>query len=398
MSERLPEDHFLIRELVDSYVDDWKARAGQRDHQKRGGFYVSDVSKCDRSIFYDFKCPENKRPISPKTLMLFAAGNLLHEDLQDRAKRRGMLESARDIEYGLEDFAFKTTGRLDCIAAVYKFIETEKGIAVVEIKTKNPYGFGGEDPTQEEVDQILWYIDRLLDSMVKSIKRQTVLPYGFILYADRSMSADPLPLAAWKIDYDPERMAVIKARFKALDKAIVADAIPQRPYERDSLKCAYCRYAAFCWEGVPLPAPAILEADPAIEAPEYELVESLASRYLDLQEQQKKLETEIDVCKDTFRKYFKARGVTEIPVNGNTIVYTASKTTSLDVPYLFSKLQDVWFEIASPQVSLIQRAIKDGKVDPEIFERAKVVDYQWQIRVKKSKKEKEENHADQKPV
>lgn len=394
--ERLPEDHFLIKEIVESYVDDWKSRSGQRDHQKRGYFYMSDVSKCDRALYYDFKCPEHKRPISPKTLMVFAAGNMLHEDIQDRMRRRNMVESGRDIEYGLEDWATKATGRLDCIAAVYKFIETEKGLAVVEIKTKNPYGFPVEDgPVQEEIDQLTWYIDRLTESMVKSIKKQTVLPYGYILHADRSMSADPLPYAAWKVDFDPERAATIKARFTALDKAIASDSIPQRPYERDSLKCSYCRYAAHCWEGVPVPAPAILEPDPAIEAPEYELVESMAARYIDLQEQAKKIETEIDKCKETFGRYFKAKGIKEIPVNGDMITYAPFAKTNLDVPFLFSKYADIWRDIAVPQSSLIQKAIKDGKVDPEVFERAKIVDYNWQIRIKKAKNSKEEKHADQ---
>jgi hypothetical protein len=399
MIERLPEDHFLLRELVESYVEDWKERSGQRDHQKRGYFYVSDVSKCDRSIFYDFKCPENKRAISPKTLMLFAAGNLQHDDIQDRMKRRGMVESGRDIEYGLEDWAIKTTGRLDVIAAVYRFIETEHGVAVVEIKTKPPYGFAEDGPTQEEVDQLLWYIDRMTESMVKSIKRQTVLPYGFILYSDRSMMADPIPLAAWKIDFDPERIAVIKARFRALDKAVMSNALPQRPYERDSIKCSYCRYAAFCWEGVPVPAPAILEADETIEAPEQELVESMASRYLELQAKAKEIEAELDKCKDTFSKYFRSKGIDEIPVNGSSITFLPVPKTNLDVPFLYSKYSSIWYELSSPQMSRISQAIKAGKVDPEIFERAKVVDYQWQIRVKKAKKSKEEkNHADQKPV
>nr|MDO8114429.1 hypothetical protein [Candidatus Sigynarchaeota archaeon] len=141
MIEKLPDDHFLIRELVDSFLDDWKKRSGQRDHQKRNYFYMSDVGACDRATFYNFNCPEKKRPITAKTIMMFAAGNLVHDDLQDRARRRGLVDSPRDLEYGLEDWAHKATGRLDFILPVYRFIETEKGVAVVEIKTKNPYNF-----------------------------------------------------------------------------------------------------------------------------------------------------------------------------------------------------------------------------------------------------------------
>jgi CRISPR/Cas system-associated exonuclease Cas4 (RecB family) len=393
--DRLPDDHFLIKELVESYVEDWKERSGQRDHQKRWNLYASDVSKCDRAIYYDFKCPENKRPISPKTLMFFNAGNIAHDDIQARARKRGLIESGRDIEYGLEIESMKMTGRLDFIAAVYKYDPQSPGLAVVEIKTKNDYNFGEDEPTQDEIDQLLLYIDGLKNSASRSVKKMTVLDFGFILYAARSMSADPLPLAAWKVEYNPERAAEIRARFTALYRAIEADAIPQRPYERDSLKCSYCRYAAYCWEGVPVPAPAVLEPNLDIEAPEYELVESMAARYIELKAQAKKLDTEIKACQETFRKYFQAKGITEIPVNGSAIVYAPSKTTTLDVPFLYAQLKDLWFEISAPKAALIQKAIKDGRVDPEIFERAKLVDYDWEIRIKKAKKSKEENNANQ---
>jgi hypothetical protein len=384
MIERLPDDHFLIREIVESFVDDWKNRSGQRDHQKRNYFYMSDVSACDRRLFYDFTCPEKKRPITAKTLMMFAAGNLLHDDLQDRARRRGMVDSARDLEYGVEDWAHKATGRLDFILPVYRFIETEKGVAVVEIKTKNPYNFGNEEPTQEEVDQLLWYIDRLKEHEAKSLKQTPVLPYGFILYADRAMISDPLPLCGWRVDFDAERVAVIKARFDALDKAILAGEIPQRHYERESIKCSYCRYLSHCWEGVPLPSPPVFEAD-GTEAPEMELVESMAENFMRLQKEAKRIEEELDKAKDTLMKYFKATGTEVLPVNGGEIVHSFSRWTDLDRDYLVANLADRWTLIAAPQAKLIQQAIKDGLVDPEVYARAQRVRYIDQIKIKKAK-------------
>jgi CRISPR/Cas system-associated exonuclease Cas4 (RecB family) len=391
MITKLPEDHFLIHEIVESFVEDWKGRSGQRDHQKRGYFYMSDVAACDRATFYNFTCPEKKRPITAKTLMMFAAGNLLHDDLQARARRRGLVESARDLEFGLEDWAHKATGRLDFILPVYRFIETEKGVAVVEIKTKNSYNFGIEEPTPEEVDQLLWYIDRLKAHEAKSLKQTPVLDYGFILYADRSMVSDPLPLCGWRVDFDPARVAVIKARFDALDKAVIAGEVPQRPYERESIKCSYCRYKDHCWEGIPLPSPPVFEAD-GTEAPEMELVTSMADNFIRLQEEAKRIEGELDKAKDTLMKYFKATGTETLPVNGGEIVHSFSKWTDLDRDYLASMLADKWQLIAAPQAKLIQQAIKEGLVDPEVYEKAKRVRYLDQIKVKKAKGG---NHADQ---
>ena len=390
MIEKLGSDHFLIREIVESYLEDWRAKQGQRDHQKRGYFFMSDVSKCDRGIFYEFTCPEKKRPIAAKTLMMFSAGNLLHDDLQARARRRGLIEAGRDIEYGLEDWAHKATGRLDLITAVYKFIETEKGIAVAEIKTKNPYGFDGEEPTQDEVDQILWYIDRLKASSAKSIRQSEILDYGFILYLDRAMIADPLPLCGWRIDFDPERVETIKARFTALDKAILAGEIPKRPFERDSIKCTYCRFEAHCWEGIPRPEAPEFKPD-GTEPPQQELVESAAARYIELKAEQKKVEEETDRLRDVLMRYFKATGLEQITANGQAIVHGTMKKTSLDDEFLLAELGDKWLVIARPDVKKIQAAIKDGLVDAGILEQAKITVFIDTLRIKGGKNADQES-------
>ena len=392
--EKLPDDHFLIHEIVESFVDDWKKKPGQRDHQKRGYFYMSDVGACDRATFYKFTCPEKKRPIAAKTLMMFAAGNLIHDDIQARARKRGLVESARDLEYGLEDWAHKATGRLDFILPVYQFIETEKGVAVVEIKTKNPYNFGDEEPSSEEIDQLLWYIDRLKAHEAKSLKQTPVLDYGFILYADRAMISDPLPLCGWRVDFDPARVAVIKARFDALDKTILVGQVPQRPYERESIKCSYCRYRDFCWEGVPMPSPPTFEPDEAIEAPEMELVQSMAEAYVQLQEEKKIIEVKLTQAHETLMRYFKATGTETIDINGSQIVHSFMMRTDLDRDYLFSELGDRFMSIAVPQDRLIKQAIKEGTINPELYERAKRVRYIDQIKVKKAQGG---NNADQKP-
>ena len=389
--EKLEADHFLIREITESFVEEWKKKSGQRDHQKRNYFFMSDVAACDRATFYNFTCPEKKRPITAKTLMMFSAGNLLHDDIQDRARRRGMLEAGRDIEMGVEDWAHKATGRLDFIAAVYRFIETEKGIAVVEIKTKNPYNFGGEEPTQDEIDQLLWYIDRLKESSAKSIRQSEVLNYGFVLYADRAMIADPLPLCGWRVDYDAERVAVIKARFTALDKAILAGECPMRPFERDSIKCTYCRYEAHCWEGIPRPeAPAFI-ADETIKKPEQELVESAVGRYIELKAEEKKIEEESDRLWDILMRYSKATGLEQISANGQTIIHGTRKKTILDEDYLLQAVGDKWLLIAKPDLKKIQAAIKDGYVDAGVLEQAKITTFVDVLRIKGGKNANQES-------
>lgn len=395
--EKLPEDHFLIRELVESYVEDWKNKQGQRDHQPRHHFYFSDVSKCDRAIYYEFIEPDKKRPITAKTLMMFAAGNMLHDDLQLRARQRGIVESARDLEFGLSDWDTKATGRLDFIVSCYRFAEAQldRGIAVAEIKTKNPYNFGNDEPSQEEIDQLLWYIDRLKESPAQAVKESVVLDYGFIIYADRSMTAEPVPIAAWRIGFDETRVAVIKARFSELDRAIRASAIPQRPYERDSLKCQYCRFREWCWAGVPEAVAPPIMPDETVERPEMELVESMASNYIRLKAEEKRIGNELELAQKTLLQYFRATGTEAFPVNGDTIARARIARTSLDFPYLMRALGvETYASIAAPQAKLIQAAIKDRRIDPEVYERAKIVTYGDQLRIQNTKGD---HNANQEP-
>jgi len=68
--------------------------------------------------------------------------------------------------------------------------------------------------------------------------------------------------------------------------------------------------------------------------------------------------------------------------------------TDLDRDYLFSELGDRFMSIAVPQDRLIKQAIKEGTIDPELYERAKRIRYIDQIKVKKAQGG---NNADQKP-
>ena len=72
--EALDESHHLIKELIESYREEWQRKQGQRDKQPRHHFYVSDVAKCEREIYYHFHAPEHKRTIADKTIIFNNGG------------------------------------------------------------------------------------------------------------------------------------------------------------------------------------------------------------------------------------------------------------------------------------------------------------------------------------
>jgi hypothetical protein len=187
------------------------------------------------------------------------------------------------------------------------------------------------------------------------------------------------------VEYDAERVHAIKDRFFLLDKAILAGKCPKRPYERDSIKCSYCRFQDHCWEGVPIPAPPAFLADETVEKPEMELVTSAAETYVRLKDEEQRIKDELEMSHKILMNYFRSTGNENIPINGNLIMHSYTARTELDAEYLMEELGDAYRRIATPQAKLIQGAIKAGLLDAEVYERAKKVSYIDQIRIKKGK-------------
>ncbi len=374
--QELERNNRIISELIDSYRDEWQRGSGQRDKEPRRYFYVSDVGKGDREVYYHFKHPEKKRTLADKTLVLFRHGNMHHEEVQFRLREKRIVDSSRNIEYGLEDLEVDVSGRLDC------FIKEKNGsLSVTEIKAKNPYGFLSEAPDTKEIDQLLFYIACAKKS--RSLRQRKVNDYGYILYVEGWPISD-FPYRGWKIPYNVKRIQEIKQRFKALGEAIEKEQIPQRKYERDSIECQYCRFSEYCWQGVPKSEEPVFETDKSIEKPGKELVDSAAEQYIKLKREEKDLKGKLSEIYELLMKYFKATGVGQIEKDGTLICHKFSKQTNLDLDYLLKEAKDRWHFFSKPSITLMRKAIKDGELDPEIFERAKKIEYQDKITIKEA--------------
>lgn len=373
--EKLGNDHFLIKGLVDSYREERKRGKGQRDKQAPKNLYMSFVSRCDREIYYLFNNPDKRKSLADKTIITFRHGDMYHDEIQERFKKKRLVDNSRDIEYGLEDWDVDVSGRLDC------FVSENGGLVVTELKSKNPYAFNVDEPYQDEIDQLLWYIYAAKKS--KSLKERNIQDYGYMLYVERGEISD-FPFSAWKIEYDAERVETIRERFKNLKKAIDEEQLPQRPHERDSIKCSYCRFKSFCWQGIPeIKEPEYLP-DVSIEKPEQELVESAEKKYIQLKSEISEKENELEQVRDILIRYFKATGMKET----EKILYCHSRSTTFDRDYLLKELKNKWHIIADPKTALLKKAIENGEIDAEVFERAKITIFNDSLRIKNRKEVK----------
>jgi len=369
-------DHHIIKALIESYREDWQKKQGKYDSQPRDHFYITDVGKCNRAIYYYFKNADKKRLIADRTLIFFRHGDLYHDEIQYRLKKQRIIDNSRDMEYGVKDFEIETTGRLDV------FVREDGGLAVTEIKSHNPYAFRTAEPSQKEIDQLLWYIYCAKEAN-KSSKRK-ILGYGYLIYVERGEVAD-FPYRIFKVDYDPKRIKEIRDRFKTLKEAIEKEYLPQRQFERDSIECQYCRFTEFCWKGIPKQEEPEFKADENIEKPEKELVDSAAEQYIKLKEEEKEVKDKLSEVYELLMKYFLSTGVKKIASGGKFIEHGYSKQTELNIEYLKKHAGDKWHLFSNPNLALLRKAIKDGELDPEVFEKAKHIKYQDKLNIKEVK-------------
>jgi len=192
--EALTEDHPIIQDLIVSYTEEWK-KTHTKDKKNRSYFYFGDAGRCPRELYYHFHHAKEKRDLAISTIMMFKMGDLFHDEIQNRYRKMGATAN-RFIEFGAwEKTNFEKSGRLDLF-----IVETSTGsIPILEIKSKNPYAFEAKSPGEEEVDQLVSYIDAAQKDPWLKEHYPPVPDYGYVLYVERSGLADPLPLKAWQV-------------------------------------------------------------------------------------------------------------------------------------------------------------------------------------------------------
>lgn len=380
-SELLEDGDPLIRKFNDFYVEEWK-RAHPGDKEPREWFYVSDVGRCPRSIYYQFHNAEKKRDMQASTIMMFTFGDLFHDEAQRVFRALGFTTS-KDIEFGTwSKVGFMKRGRLDVLIDETWITPAMK--VVTEIKSKS--SIDADEPPDAEVDQLMSYMADCRTDPYFTSRKIPIREYGYLFYMDRS-GFSGTGIKAWRIYYSQDRVRTILREFRSLHAAIKRKSLPLRPYVRDSVPCSYCRFQDFCWEDVPRPVPPELEADAAITVPAMEIVESQGAAYLRLKSEIKKNEADLELAEKVLTQYFKSTGTKTLDVGGIPINFEVYNDAHLNVPFLLEKLKSKWHLIAVPRVGLLRDAVKAGILDGETFERAFEYEVKTRLKIGKPKKE-----------
>ena len=330
----------------------------------RTHFWASDISKCKRALFYEFK-DIPKKGFDAKALMIFKAGDMFHDMIKNYFWRSGVLrqEEARLPPIAKEEL--NLTGRFDAIVSNTPEGERE----LTEIKSISHFGFEHMDePKKEWVLQLMIYLHYL------KVKK------GIIFAINKNTSQ----MKQWEVNYDPEIFKKVVNYFKTVSKHIKSNKEPNREHPRDSWQCGYCKFSKYCWKDIPIPEPPAFKIDEAVEPPSQEILESAVNTYCYLKNEIKKLTDECGSAEEVIKQYFKTNQETSVSSDENIIERIQRQKVIFDSEKLLKKLgAEKYAVISKPQSKLISQALKDGLVDPTAVEESKDYEFTEALSIKK---------------
>jgi len=205
----------MLKEIIDQFYLD------QQKDKEQIRFYISDVGKCHRSIFFKFKnAPAEK--MEPRILRIYERGEYLHRNIFNILYRL-KIGMATEVAIPAQEII---SGRADAILC----INNEN--YVLDIKSINSSIFKNlNEPKEENIYQLQLYLHYF------NIKK------GILLYIDK----DQQDIKEFLIDYDEKLVHSLLREFENLKVKVDSNIIPQRLADYpENWQCRYCRYKEIC--------------------------------------------------------------------------------------------------------------------------------------------------------
>ena len=201
-----------------------------------GRYYPREIGTRLRKGWYSYQIP---RETDPELVKVFELGNILHDFVvkvlkSEKNPEVELLKTELPFKQEIEDFL--VSGRIDNII----MIKANGKNILVEVKSTGNIDFV-EDAAPHNIVQLQLYM------------YATGIHNGILLYVDkRNLKSKVFPIA-----YSEEEALKIINRFKALNKFLKMDAIPD-PEAREKRNtiwmCKYCEYRDKCYKETPTSA------------------------------------------------------------------------------------------------------------------------------------------------
>jgi len=198
-----------------------------------GRYYPSEIGTCMRKVWYSYKFPMET---NPELLKVFELGNILHDFVvkvlkSEKNPEVELLKTELPFRQEIEDFL--VSGRIDNII----LIKASGKNILIEVKSTGNIDFVEEAMHHNKI-QLQLYM------------HATGIHNGILLYVDKRN----LKSKVFSVDYNEEEALKIIDRFKALNKLLKADALPDpeaRSGKESLWMCRYCEYRDKCYKEDP---------------------------------------------------------------------------------------------------------------------------------------------------
>ena len=210
--------------MIIEHVDQHYLEKQGNKKARKGKLYISEVGKCPRQIFFEFKNyqPEKRKPETQRAL---ENGDKFHQRMM------AALYACPDIEVVASEVDIPAndllSGRVDAIVGV-----DDKNY-VLELKSIGSYGFKLlVEPRLEHVHQLQLYMNFFK------------IPQGILLYENK----DNHQLKEFEVEYDPELSCALLENLQQTVSFIQNDKLPPKPeFTKDQeWKCRYCGFRQTC--------------------------------------------------------------------------------------------------------------------------------------------------------
>jgi len=204
----------MLKDLINGfYRDSFESR-------ERCYFYVSDVGKCPRALYFHFKEAPRERP-DPRVLRIFDEGDYTHRRLLSVLYSLGIVQ-ASEVRTPPNDLIH---GRADAVVTL------DEKPYVVELKSSNGWKFSKmEKPREDHVDQVQLYMHYFN------------IPRAILLYENKNTQH----LREFNLEYDEARAGRLIKGFEFLRDQIEKDIMPEVPEDIKKWRCRYCEYRTEC--------------------------------------------------------------------------------------------------------------------------------------------------------
>lgn len=368
-------------ELVDAYYKTYRddSKQGRTDRatirekgvrKKRDYLYFTEICRyCPREVFFRIHMPEKGRDYAIRGLMLFDDGQLHHKEAQNRLERKKKVNNPE------RELILPEIGAVGYYDGLVPVDANGSGMRIHDIfEMKSKIGAAVLSFSQEDYDQGQLYL--YAARSCPTLRRKSIMIRAVRIFnRDRALMIDD-PAFGWIVDPDTERLKELLDYAHWLHRTVIVEKyLCPHPYTRDHAKCGWCRFNSWCWRGYPAPPKKqkIVAPDPKIPVPSEEILISMGKKFLEIQKEVKKLNSEKDEIAEVFLNYFAKSEAKQFPIQeyDRALAPILGQTKKIQRDVLLKALgAKIFAQIADVSSKRLESAVSSGLVTGDLAQRS----------------------------